>query len=541
MGTLRQAVQDLLFSIFSNNPEEADRRRALRKLHQDLSGINPAYIERGGEQVLPGFATVVYNFTLALQPVCQILRQTLDNDNPKLGDRFRDALVEGHLPEPLRDRRTSFSYDSMVERLASFASLDDEIRKLDRDFDAFTKQLATPALASFDAKFTQLEQLAALCRHNFVRLLALFDPAIKTITADTRANFQGVQASKAENELLDIYFLLSGLDMSQGVEVNMSLLLDRLGSAGSIESKDKVKRAVTRLDRMLKRQLSPLALVNLIRASRKDPYFVPESDREMKVYLASYRDRVKRQYQRDRDRIIRERRENSVTREIKGLFNEAELLALRGYDEETARTLHEDGYSTFSHVRGLQVLKSFTALRFEQAMKERVNKLMVEGYFEDKSYLTSLSNLFYGCSGILESISGFEDSLVDGGRVSVAAIHRYREKPSKQTAAALNKLVDQINGRANKLIEEGTNLFYNLTNMLLDVINDYKQQAPVHVTNIKVISGTGNREFIGALVQEYNESIKFIRVMKNFTVLRAQAQTQGNAAAGAPAADRALA
>ena len=127
----------------------------------------------------------------------------------------------------------------------------------------------------------------------------------------------------------------------------------------------------------------------------------------------------------------------------------------------------------------------------------------------------------------------------------MAAIHRYREKPSKQTAAALNKLVDQINGRANKLIEEGTNLFYNLANMLLDVINDYKQQAPVHVTNMKVIAGAKNREFIGALVQEYNESIKFIRVMKNFTVLRSQAQTQtqtqGNAAAGAPAADRALA
>ena len=185
------------------------------------------------------------------------------------------------------------------------------------------------------------------------------------------------------------------------------------------------------------------------------------------------------------------------------------------------------------------MLKSFTALRFEQGMKERVNKLMVEGYFENKSFLTGMSNLFYGCSGALESITGFEDSLVDGGRASVAAIHRYREKPSKQTAAQLNKLVDQINGRANKLIEEGTNLFYNLANMLLEVINDYKAQAPAHVTNIKVIAGTKNREFIGSLVQEYNETIKFIRVMKNFTILRSQGQ--GEAPAAAPAADRALA
>ena len=308
MGALWQAIQDLLFSIFSNNPEEADKRRALRKLHQDLSGIKPAYIKRGGDLVLPGFATVIYNFTIALQPVCQILRQTLDNENPKLGDRFRDALVEGHLPDPFRDRRTLFSYDSMVERLASFSSLDDEIRKIDHEFDAYTKQLATPTLAAFDAEYTQLERLAALCRYNFVRLLALFDPSLKTITSDTRTNFQGVQAGNAENELLDFYFLLSGVDIAQAVETNLSILLDRLGSAGSIESKGKIKRAVTRLDRMLKRQLSPLALVNLIRASRKDPYFVPESDREVKVYLASYRDRVKRQYQRDRDRIIRERR-----------------------------------------------------------------------------------------------------------------------------------------------------------------------------------------------------------------------------------------
>ena len=228
-----------------------------------------------------------------------------------------------------------------------------------------------------------------------------------------------------------------------------------------------------------------------------------------------------------------------MTREIKAMFNDAELLALRGYEEETARTLHEDGYNTFTHVRGLQVLKSFTALRFEQGMKEHINKLMVEGYFENKSFLTGLSNLFYGCSGALESITGFEDSLVDGGRVSVAAIHRYREKPSKQTAAQLNKLVEQVNARASKLIEEGTNLFYNLANMLLEVIHDFKQPTPSHVTNIKVIAGTKNREFIGSLVQEYNETIKFIRVMKNFTILRSQAQAE--TPAGAATTDRALA
>ena len=538
MSGLWQSVQDLVFSVFSSDQEEADRCRALRKLYQDLSGIKPAYIKRGGDVVLPGFASVIHNFAIALQPMCQILWQTLDNENENLGDRFRDALVEAHLPEPFRDRRSIYSYDAMVERLASFSSLDDEIRKLDQEFDAYTKQLGSQALASFDVEYTQLECLAAVCHHSLLRLLALFDPTIKT---QSRSNFQSAQAEGVENELLDFYFLISGLDLAQNVENNLSILLDRLGSAGSLESKGRTKRAVTRLDRMLKRQLSLAAIVNLIRVVRKDPYFVPESDRAVKTYLGTYRDRLKRQYGRDRDRIIREQRENSVTREIKSLFNDAELLELRGYEEETTRALHQDGYSTFSHIRALQLLKTFVALRFEHGMKEHVNKLMVEDYFDNKSFLTGLSNLFYGCSGTFESITEFEDSLDDGGRFSVAALQRFRERPGKQATATINKLVDQFNTRVGKLVEEGTNLLYSLANLLLEVINDFKQATPTHVINIKVIGGTKNREFIRALVLEYNETIKFIRVMKNFTILRVHAQGQDDETRSVLPTDRALA
>ena len=55
------------------------------------------------------------------------------------------------------------------------------------------------------------------------------------------------------------------------------------------------------------------------------------------------------------------------------------------------------------------------------------------------------------------------------------------------------------------------------------MIEDYKAQAPTHVLNIKVIAGSGNREFMAKLVASYNEMTKFIRVMRNFTIIRTQA------------------
>ena len=63
---------------------------------------------------------------------------------------------------------------------------------------------------------------------------------------------------------------------------------------------------------------------------KDDPAFTPKVDSEQRAYLGAYRDRLVSHYKRDRERLIRERREDTVNKDIQELRGSSELSETRG-------------------------------------------------------------------------------------------------------------------------------------------------------------------------------------------------------------------
>jgi len=219
--------------------------------------------------------------------------------------------------------------------------------------------------------------------------------------------------------------------------------------------------------------------------------------------------------------MLREEREKTVVHELKELFHDADLLEFKGYNSSLSQTLADNNFLSFSHIKPICILKSFIYAKFQNNLREALKKIVVEGYFEDKLFETTFSSTFHGSDAIIDKISQFEEDLNGSGHITVANINKYLDNHNegKPVSAALNKLVETIDFRADSLVGQGANLLFNLGNHLYRILVDAKQSSPIEVTNIKVIRGINNREFLKDLADGYDDIKRFIKIISHFTVI----------------------
>lgn len=527
------SIQDLLVSVFTGDPREAARHRELRKTYEQVRGVRPPCIKPNKKLVLPGFATILLSFEQGLLPICELLQKTLNNEDPHIAERFRDYLLELRLPKSEMERRYSYTYDEMLKRVNAASSPDAELRAIAAEFDELMKALDDPNVLAVEAELHQLDRLAEICRHDAERFLALFDPRVNVANSEYKPSFKTVEGDQVLPELLDLYYILADFQIDLGIDRNLTLLLDRISPAGQSQS-GKMGRIVQRCSRIFRRQLTPQHLLNLIRLIKGDPYFVPKVDREHRSYTAAYKKRLTTQFRKDRDRIVRERNEHALENDIKSLFGDAELLHLDGYNDQENAALQRAGHATFTQIKPLRILKSFTLAKFERTIRDDLKRIIVEGFFENKQFQSSISSIYHQCDHSYERILAFEEELNGSGRHSVTLLRRYLHEKKRQSNVSeiVARIVEAVDKDAKELVESETNRYFTLGSLMLDVVNDYKRRTPELVSNIKAIGGQQNRELLGAIASGYNDVVRLVRIMKHFTIIRNTSKS------GAAAVDR---
>jgi hypothetical protein len=163
----------------------------------------------------------------------------------------------------------------MRQRALGSASPIKELEKLDQEFEQLLAAFSGPEFYSFDLDFVSLDRLASLCRHDLGPLFKLFDPSFEA--KGRKPNFQPAPAKKALKELLDLYFILAGIQLSDGVQSNLFALLDRLERERSAAARERVRTVLVRLGKLLQQELAPELLVNLIRMIQEDPGSSPRA------------------------------------------------------------------------------------------------------------------------------------------------------------------------------------------------------------------------------------------------------------------------
>lgn len=527
---------ELFFSrLFSKDPEEAKRRSELKRYHALLSDFHPPYYRPKQNLVLPGFAQAVFSFASALKPLTELARATVANSDVRVCQRYFDWLIDARLTEPSRNRKEDLSYDAMSDRVKASLDPDREMEWLTQEFHTFLGDIEALGPKLVNAEFAEVDRFIELCRHDYERLLGLFDPGISLDGPRQRPEFSPADGEQILSELIDFYYVSEGFVFTEALKVNLLRLLERRspggdpGGAGDAKRK-KLEKICTLLIKILRDRLPSEVILALVRSSKGDPKYSPLTERDSRDFVDSYRRRLTQQFEHDRDRIQRERHENAITADIRNLFGDGEILELDGYDDETDAFLRKESPTSFTWIKPLRILKTFVSLVFDPFLKEAVKRILVEGYFENKNYQNNLANILYQCDRAGARIAEFEEQMLGSGRISVVAVRRYVEemRRGKDIAPFLNRLVDAINLKAKEIVEDEAGLFAMFGDAISELLTDYRRASPDLVTNIRTFAGGRNREIMAQVLQGRDRIILLVKVMRNFTFVRVPASAVGS-------------
>jgi hypothetical protein len=528
MNSILEFLRRLIDLIFSGSSPEAEKRKRLRDLSSELRSMSPPYYDPRSKEVLPGLASVVFKLSRVTKPIRQITLKTICSEDTQLSGRYWDYLIEARLPEPYHEKRQRFTYEEMKKRTAGISHTDAELKRMASEAEDFLGVISDIDAVSFNDGCDNLARLANVCQFNFRSLLSRFDNNFDEKSRDYKPSFRPAAEDDVLPQLMDFFYVAADLSISREVELNLSNLLDRLRGNKAESHKETINKATRWLRECFERYLSTEVMADLLRVIKKDPDYVPKRDESCHDYLEEFKRRFRERYDRNVERITRELDERLIAMDLSSLFRNAELLEIDAYNEETNNLLLQHDFQGFTHVKALQIVKSFIAMKFEKDLKDVIKRILVDGFFEDKMFQQSMSTSVYECENALSLILEFERNLQDREKDSVRELKRHLQllRQGKNVVTSLNKLIEAIDTRAGEIVETVTNYYNKLQNILAEVLNDFKLRTPIRVANIKVLGGNRNNEMIKLLIDRRNDISRFINIMKHFTVVQTQAFVQ---------------
>ncbi|HTX72825.1 MAG TPA: DUF5312 family protein [Rectinemataceae bacterium] len=520
---LLEIIKDLFARIFTSDPEEGRKRTELRRIHALLVDLRPPYYRPKQNLVLPGIAQALFHFYTLLRPLAELARATVANSDIRISQRYFDYLIDCRLSMDEQEKKRFFSYDGMSERLQQSFRTEEEFEAIAREFQGFIRSLDELGPRAVNADLYEVDRFLDICRYDYERILGLFDPSASLDDPRYRPDFAPVPGEQVLPELMDFYYLIEGFSFSAQLKENVIRLLERRQPGSADTSKRaKIDKLFSQLDKSLSGRFDPEILRALMRAIRGEPFFTPATPRERKDFLDSYRKRLVVQYEKDRERLLREQHETAIASDIQSLFGDADILEVEGYDDENDSFLRRESPNSFMWIKPLRILKTFIAAVFDPMLKESVKRILVEGYFDNKNFQNNLANILYQCERSPTRIVDFEEQLKGNGRVSIVSMKRYIEemRRGKDIAAFLTRLTDSINARAREIVEDETAMFAMLGDALGDLLSDYRRSSPELVTNIRTLGGGRNKEIL-AQVQVGRDRISIlVKIMRNFTFVK---------------------
>jgi len=522
MGLLGK-IKEWFARLLSRDPEEAHRKAQLRKLQAGLAEQRPPYYRPKQNLVLPGFALAIYRFYALLRPLAELARSTVANSDIRISQRFFDYLIDCRLPSAEQERKRFFAYEGMAERAQASLKPDEELEAIQREFREFLGSLDALGSRAVNADLYEVDRFIDMCRHDYERIIGLFDPSANLDDQRYKPDFASVPGEQMLPELVDFFYLTESFAFSPQLKENVLRLLEkRQPDSFDAAKKGKIDKIFSALDKELSERLNKEILLSLIRVVKNDPGYSPSTPRERKDFLDAYRKRLVTQYDKDKERILREHHENAIAVDIRSLFGDTDILEVDGYDEEHDSLLRRESPNGLSWIKPMRILKTFISNEFEPQLKESIKRILVEGYFDNKGFQNNLANILYQCERSGGRIVEFEEQLRGTGRVSLVAMKRYIEemRRGKDIGTFLNRLVDAVNDKAREIVEDETGLFSMLGDALGDLVSDFKRSSPDLITNIRALGGGRNRE-IQAQIQAGRERIMIlVKIMRNFTYVK---------------------
>jgi hypothetical protein len=527
MNSILDFFKEMLESFFASSSPEYKKKQQLKALNATIRAIEPP-IYRPDGYLLPAFPATLNQIAHFLLPVKETLIATIANSDKRVAERTRDYLIELALTPEQRETRQSFTLSERAKNLVAQKIPPERcIEDQGKRFAQFIKALDSSPIQQTCLILEKLEALADLCEFNINEFLAFFDPAFKAHsgqdTSVENPSFHPVEVAEVIPGMLDLYYLLGRVDLSQAIMDIVAILEAKKNGVpldeDAINRNRKIAQAVAWL---LKQRLGKDQLIAIIRITKGDPDFNPEQPKLRVNYLQEYKDRLTEVFHSDSRKLLQERQSQEINGLITNTFGSTPLEKLQGYSESTNTLIQE--FTTFSleWIQPLEIIKTFSRHYFDPHFKQIIRSVIVEGYFVNRTQQTTLATAYYYCESVPSKLSEFESLFGNNQPCSIKILTGYLTEMEKgmDFEKPLRKMIENMNACAKTLVQQAVTQYAEVFNFAALILDDNKRTVPEYITNIRTLTmSTKNSESFSHLEKEIGVFHNFLEIMKKYAIV----------------------
>lgn len=522
--SLFQTITEFLELLFNKKSPEVQKKIQLRKLDKELSSSEPVIFKNG--KLLPNFAEAIRILYINTKPINDILYSTVGGPDIPRNRRFESQLViTGFSPENQKIV-DSLSYEGRKQQLENTAMTTSQIfDHQHRSLEKIAHELGSDTFRKIDKELNNLHQLSDLTKFNFMTILQIFDSNFLSADLQYKPSFMEIPVERIANILEDLYYISSGLNITNTTLNAIKALMTLLHGDSDIDDMQRsIAENLRKTAYILNHILTADRIKLLIQYARGDMNYNPRIGHYEDSARKHFLEMLQVKFKTDEQRIKSEMKDEKINDELHNLFGPTGLLELKGYNNYTNEKLLKNAQLTFTWIMPMQILKTFLAIFLTEPIRNLLNNIVIEGFFNNSQYKTEFAADIYAALESVENLQAFEDSFNSGKPNDTAIIDGYI-KDGHNDPEFFKKLeltVTNINTQANQLISREINSLNKLAKHVEGLIQDSKKPTSELISNLKVLMfSSRNKDNTDILEKQFPKWELFFEIMKNYAIISA--------------------
>lgn len=515
-----QKLINLIQSLFQSSSPESQQRQVVKKIEAELRNIAPNLYKNGLIQV--NFAETLRVLFDNTKVISDILADSFCSTNLDTQRRYEEQLLLTGFDKEAHEVLESFASPDRKKEAMQAQTLSRFFEAEHRKLEKVVKQLNSIEFIKIDLTFDKLHQLYDICRFNYMTALKLFDPAFST-NLNYEPVFQGVPIDLMENSLLDLYYVIVDMDITNST-FNALLALYKLQNAGFVtdEKAEELKKSCKKIQSIVKHIFTKETLMLMLRIAKKNAEFVPDKATYKGNSRQKYADYLESRFRVDENRLKSEIQDEAINSEINQIFGQIQLMSVVGYSKDLDNQLKQSTACSFTWTLPMQILKNFVQIFYENHVKPLLNDIVIEGFFNNAAYKSEFSAMVFACNESIERITAFEKKFARNAPFDEANIISLIRDSHKDPAfeQTLKDTVDKINRTAKELIQTETTNIFQLYKTINDILVETKKPSSEIITNLKVLMISSRNRENSEFMENTNQQWKiFLEIMKNYVII----------------------
>lgn len=292
-------------------------------------------------------------------------------------------------------------------------------------------------------------RMAGLCAFDFISLLEPF----RTSGAPLRG-FSSCSAPRVMENLMDLYFLIHGLESEEAAETVFSALTEQAAadSRGPEEIHDDMENMKTLLAGPL--ECGRLALI--IRCIMENPALELKTETVAADPLEDLTKSLVEEYRSGRHELIRIWTERSFQSRLHALFGERTLAVVEGYTPENSTLLFEAGLPEFRYMEPMRILKNFSEVFYKPIVHPAFQSFFLEAEFSDADFSEDLHEAVEGMGERGIALERFEKEMAifSFSKIQPTIDLMQGGLADHASKAKAVKVVEKINEEADRIIQD---------------------------------------------------------------------------------------